>query len=721
MKQVLRRGFADIVVERVPDPVAGPGMVLVRPLYSLISSGTETASIHQEGVLKEVAENPSHMKKVYEVLKGAGPAGTYAELKARFSAYAVLGYSGAGIVVDKHASVHDLELGARVAYGGEGTGHGETIAVGRNLVARVPDGVPLEEACFTTLGAIAMNAVRIAEIGLGESVAVIGLGLVGQLIAQLARCQGGVVIGSDLRPERAALARELGTAHTISGSLREGVDALTQGRGADCVIIAAAAKSAGPAQAALEAVRDRGRIVVVGAIDMHFPWNAMYLKEVEVRMSRAYGPGSYDESYEKKGQDYPLPYVRWTENRNMEEFLRLRAGGQARIAPLISHRFPLDKAAEAYGTILAPGSQSLAVVLEYPAAAEPDALAGFRPERRVEIAAEGRGENAPSGELRFALVGAGNIAKWAHLPALKKIPGVRWKTIQTSVPAKAREYAERFGASEATTELQSLWQDPELDAVAITNRNARHAPDALAALAAGKHVFVEKPMALTREDCVALEKAVRVGAKTLFVGFNRRFAPFYVALKKTLSARQGPAVVQARVNSPGISGAYWMADPAIGGAILGEACHFFDLFYWLLESEPVEVTAWTLPSGINNMTAQVRMADGSLASLAYTTVGSKTSGGERVEAFLDGMAAGTEDFKRFWKRGRAQKEESFWFGRKGYDEEMAAFVRAIREGGPSPVGVRDGARATMLCLEALESAARREPRALDLDAWLRRA
>lgn len=716
MKQVLRRGFADIVVEEVPDPVAGPGMVLIRPLYSLISPGTETASIHQEGVLKEVAENPSHLRKVYEVLKNAGPTGTYAELKARFSAYAVLGYSGAGIVVDKHASVLDLELGQRVAYGGEGTGHGETIAVGRNLVARVPDGVPLEEACFTTLGAIAMNAVRIAEIGLGESVAVVGLGLVGQIVAQLARCQGAVVIGADLKRERTELAARLGTPHTVGEGLKEAAHAVTAGRGADCVIVAAASKSSAPARAALEAVRDRGRIVVVGAIDMSFPWLEMYLKEVEVRMSRAYGPGSYDANYEKRGQDYPLPYVRWTENRNMEEFLRLRASGQIQLSPLITHRFALDRAAEAYQSIMDPASPSMAVVLEYPAGKEPDPLAGFSPRRTVRVTQETAVGGGAASELRVALVGAGNIAKWAHMPALKKIAGVACRAIQTSIPAKAREYAERFGATEATTDLESVWNDTKLDAVLIANRNPRHGADSLAALRAGKHVFVEKPMALTREECQDL--AAMSSGRVLAVGFNRRFAPFYREVKRALKGRQGPAIVQARVNSPGISGSYWMADPAIGGAILGEACHFFDLFYWLLESEAVEVSAWTLPGNINNMTAQVRFADGSLATLAYTTVGSKTSGGERVEIFRDGLAAGTSDFKRFWRQGYRAEERSYWFAKKGYDEQMAAFIDAIRGKQPDIAGVRDGARATMLCLEALASARSGSPRAVDLEAWL---
>src|SRR5262245_20463059 len=376
MKQVIRKGLKDIIVDEVPDPVLLPHHVLVRPLYSLISSGTETASIHRDSLIKEVGENPSHLRKVWDTAMKTNPVATYHQVRAKFSEYAVLGYSGAGVVAARHATVTDLEIGGRVAYGGEGTGHGETILVGRNLAARMPEGLGCEHACFATLGAIAMNAVRTARIELGDVVAVIGLGLVGQLVAQLVRLQGGVVVGIDLNPQRVDLARALGADRGIAGvSAVEGVRALTDGRGVDCAIVAAASKSAAPAQHALNLCRDRGRICVVGAVGMDFPWNDMYLKEIQLYMSRAYGPGSYDASYEKQAVDYPLPYVRWTENRNMEEFLRLIAAGRINVGPLITHEFPLDEAPKGYATIMDPASGSLAVLLKYPAASAPDPVA----------------------------------------------------------------------------------------------------------------------------------------------------------------------------------------------------------------------------------------------------------------------------------------------------------------------------------------------------------
>src|SRR5688572_23962809 len=307
MKQVYRKGLSHIVVADAPEPIVTPHHVLVNPVYSLISSGTESASIH-EGILREVAENPSQLRKVWDGMKLMGPLATLAEVRAKFQEYAALGYAGAGIVLDRHPSVSGVKSGDRVAYGGEGTGHGETILASGNLVVKVPDEVPFQHACFTTLGSIALNSIRISEVGVGDVVAVIGLGLVGQLVAQLARLQGARVIGIDLRSDRVALARKSGMDHGLDGSVSivEEVSSITNGLGADCVIVAAASKSSAPCHLALEICRDRGQIVIVGAVDLSFPWYEMYMKEIRVLMSRAYGPGSYDPDYEVRGHDYPI-------------------------------------------------------------------------------------------------------------------------------------------------------------------------------------------------------------------------------------------------------------------------------------------------------------------------------------------------------------------------------------------------------------------------------
>lgn len=723
MKQILRKGLKDIIVDEVPDPVLSPHHVLIRTIYSLISSGTETASIHQEGVLKAVADNPSQLGKIWNVLKAQGPSKTFAEVKAKFSEYAVLGYAGAGLVVEKHSTVTGIEVGERVAYGGEGTGHGETVRVGRNLIARIPDNVSFDHACFTTLGSIAINGVRIANISLGDKIAVIGLGLVGQLIAQLARLQGGFVIATDLKSNRVELSRQLGADVALVGSseLSAQIQSQTNGLGVDCVIIAAAAKSDAPCRLAVDICRDRGRIVDVGAVELSFPWYETYLKEIQVLMARAYGPGSYDPEYELRGRDYPLPYVRWTENRNMEEFLRLVSQGRLQIDPLITHRFPLEDASRAYETIMDGSTNSLAVLVKYPAADLQTPLKDYRPKRRVE--ANGHAA-AASSSFGVALVGAGNLARWAHLPNLKKTPGVRLRAIHSASGARGKSYAVRFGAGYCATDYDEILKDPEIQVVVIVSRNPQHASQALAALRAGKHVFVEKPMALTREECGELFRAVEETGKQLTVGFNRRYAPTYLALKNEIRKRTGPAVLNCRVNSPGISGSYWMADPAIGGAILGEACHFVDLMYWLLESEPVEVSAYSLPTnqkdpiGENNLVAAFRFADGSIANLTYCTVGSRTSGGERLEVFSPGLGATAADFKQSVLRSGTVRKNSSWFAEKGYEAQMRAFFASLKQGKAPDITVLDGVRSTLGCLCMLQSAREHAPCAIDIESFL---
>ena len=714
MKQVIRRGLSEIIVDEVADPVARPNHVLIRPYYSLISSGTETADIHTGSLVREVADNPSHLKSVWAVMRKTDPISTIREVRARFNDYAVLGYSGAGIVVEKHDGVTDLAVGERVAYGGEGAGHGETIMVGRNLVARVPDVVDFRAACFTTLGAIAMNAVRLAEIGIGETVAVIGLGIVGQLIAQIVRCQGGVPIAIDLNADRVELARATGADFgLVAGETTVAeVKALTARRGADCVIVAAASKSATPLEQAARMSRDRGRIVVVGACPIEIPRSEMYIKELKVLMSRAYGPGSYDAAYERRGVDYPLPFVRWTENRNMQEVLRLMAVGKIDVKPLISHEYPLEDAPKAYDTIMSGGGRSsLAVVLRYPVNDVANPFESYTPKRRITI----DGSSARTGEIRFALVGAGNLAKWAHLPALKKISGARLHAVYSAHGARGKAYALRFGAGYHTSDLDVILNDEAVDVVLIASRHNEHAAQAVAALRAGKHVFVEKPMGITIDECQAIVRAVKESGKQLAVGFNRRYAPFYVEMKQHQTGRTGPAVIAVRMNSPGIENG-WAAEVGQGGVVLGEACHFVDLMYWLLESEPVSVSAYGFDR--HNIAASMKFADGSIGTLVYTVVGSDSSGGEFVEAFAPGIGVAAEDFKRLAVKKQARRQQSRWFAQKGYTAQLECFVRSLRDGKPTDVTVRDGTRATLGCLLMMQSAQSGQPRVFDLETVL---
>lgn len=714
MKQVIRKGLKEIIVDEVADPVVTSNHVLVRPFYSLISSGTETADIHTDSLVKEVADNPSHLQTVWNVMMKTDPVSTFNEIRAKFKDYAVLGYSGAGIIIEKDEKVTDLQIGQRVAYGGEGTGHGETINVGRNLIARVPDAVSFQEACFTTLGAIAMNSVRLSEINIGDTVAVIGLGLVGQLVAQLVRCQGGVVIAIDLDKKRVELAKETGADFglTANEATVEEVKALTNGRGADCVIVAAASKSPLPLQQGVSMACDRGRVVMVGACPIEIPRAEMYIKELKFMVSRAYGPGSYDPSYEKQGIDYPISYVRWTENRNMEEFLRLMAVGKVNVKPLISHEFALEDAPKAYETILGGnGSSSLAVVLKYPINEAENALETFQPTRKIVV------NSAPvqKDEIKFALVGAGNLAKWAHLPAIQKIAGANLHAVYSNRGAQGKSYAMRFGAKYSTSDYEQILSDADVDVILISSRHKEHAQQAIDALTAGKHVFIEKPMAVTIEECRQIYRAVQQSGKRLMVGFNRRFAPYYVEMKREISKRTSPAVISTRMNSPGIENG-WAAEKAHGGVVLGEGCHFIDLMYWLLESEPVSISAYGF--GEHNVAATLKFADGSIGNFIYTVVGSATSGGEMVEVFAPGVNVLSEDFKRIVIKKNKREARSKFFAAKGYQEQLESFVRSLRSGTETAVTAIDGARATLGCLLMLESVRTGEALEFNLDEIL---
>ena len=474
MKQVIRKGLKDIIVDEVPDPVLLPHHVLVRPLYSLISSGTETASIHRDSLLKEVADNPSHLRKIWDVAMKTGPVATIAEVRAKFSEYAVLGYSGAGVVAARHATVTDLEIGERVAYGGEGTGHGETILVGRNLAARMPEGVGCEHACFATLGSIAMNAVRTARIELGDVVAVIGLGLVGQLVAQLVRLQGGVVVGIDLNGKRVDMARGARRRSRDRRRARAGRRTRRSPTAAAWIARSWRRRRNRPRRRStrLSLCRDRGRICIVGAVGMEFPWNDMYLKEIQLYMSRAYGPGSYDASYEKQGRDYPLPYVRWTENRNMEEFLRLIAGGTHRRAPADHARIRARRAAKAYDTIFDPAAGSLAVLLRIPRRRQPDPVAAFAPVRKVIRPATARRK----GDDRIR-AGRRRQPGQVGAPAQSQEDARRGTARGVFGGRRARARAMRCASARPTParNTKRYCAIPQVDAVLIASRNQHHA------------------------------------------------------------------------------------------------------------------------------------------------------------------------------------------------------------------------------------------------------
>jgi predicted dehydrogenase/threonine dehydrogenase-like Zn-dependent dehydrogenase len=720
MKGVYRRGDGRVVVEEVPAPAARAGAVVVRVAWSLISSGTESHSVGSAdraaaaaGAAARVARAGTLARKVLRKLAHEGVGATLEAVRrnvAPGAALSGLGYSAAGRVVEVGEGVDDLAAGDLVACAGAAhASHQELICVPRNLVARVPDGVAARDACFATLGGIALHAVRQADVRLGETVLVIGLGLVGQLVAQVARAAGCRTIGTDLVGERVRLARELGcdAAVEAGGELARQVGEFTGGLGADAVLICADTPSSGPVQQALACARDRGRVVVVGAVGLTLVRDPFYKKELSVTISRSYGPGRYDPLYEEGGIDYPVGYVRWTERRNLEEFLRLVASGSMRVAPLVGLEVPLEAAPRAYEA-LGGADRPIAALIAYPAGAGGAVTAA---DRRLTLATDrrpaprgGRG----GGAIRVAVAGCGGFAQSTHLPNLNDLPGWRLRAVVASDGTHAREVGTRFGAEYCTTEFAQVLADPDVDAVVISTRHNQHQPMALAAVGAGKAVFLEKPMALSWDDCTALAAAVREAGVPFTVGFNRRYSPLAVAARDLLRARARPYVLVYRVNAGRIGRDHWVQDPDVGGGrILGEACHFFDLFNYLVGEQAVAVQC----AGVPVNTATVECADslavtvqyrcGSTAVLVYTGLGSPDLPKERLEIAADGASLVLDDFSRLTPLGfRGAREIAPRRQEKGWREELVEFGRLVRGEPNTCLTVDEALEASRLACEA---------------------
>ena len=666
MRQLVQEpGSGRLRLVEVPAPVLREGGVLVRTERSVISVGTERMKLEfgRKSLLGKARERPDQVRQVLDTVSREGVVSAYRKVQGRLGSLAPLGYSSAGVVEAVGRGVTDLEVGQRVACAGAGyANHAERVWVPKHLVVPIPDSVGSEEAAFATLGAIALQGVRQADVRLGECVVVIGLGLLGQLTVQLLRAAGVQVVGVDVDADRVAVAERHGAlgverAGDVEGVVRQA----TGGIGADAVIIAAATTSDDPIRLAGAVSRDRGRVVVVGAVPINVPRSPFYEKEIEVRLSRSYGPGRYDPEYEEKGHDYPVGFVRWTERRNLGEFVRLLETGAVRLEGLITHRFAFDEAELAYETLTgAEAGRALGVVLAFPAepAAEP---------RRIELSGKGSNrttQNAQADNAKEAsgieragvgqagierpgigLIGAGSFATGVLLPNLARLD-VSLEGVLTAGGMSARSVGEKHGFRYLTGDPAELLADPATHVVVIATRHDEHARLAADALRAGKAVFVEKPLAL---DDAALDDVVKAAASgpQLMVGFNRRFAPATIFIRERLARVAGARVVQIRVNAGYVPPDAWVHDPEDGGGrLIGEGCHFIDLALFLLGSPAVEVQAAALggedPDARlrDNVQVTLRCADGSLGSILYTAKGDSRAGKERVEIFAGGDDCG---------------------------------------------------------------------------------
>ena len=581
------------------------------------------------------------------------------------------------------------------------------------LCAPVPDGLPDEEAAFVTVGAIALQGVRTAGVTLGETVAVIGLGLIGQLAVQVLRAAGCRVLGVDVDQAKVDLALECGAhrATLRSGSVLETAAALTQGKGVDAVVICAAADSNDPVELAGELSRDRGRIVVVGAVPMDLPRRPYYDKELSFFLSRAYGPGRYDPSYEEQGHDYPIGYVRWTEERNFGAFLELCASKQVDVRPLITHRFPVAQAESAYRLLTGERKEPyLGIVLTYPAAENRN--------QTIDLSAGSNFRSPPGGErarvagpVRIGMVGAGAFAGSVLLPALASNRQVRLQTLVSAKGVSARHLGERHGFANASTDFAALCADPAIDAVIVATRHNLHATQVISALEAGKHVFAEKPLALSFADLEKVRQAAERSGRLLFVDFNRRFAALSEKLRAFFADRAGrPLVMLQRVNAGPVPDESWLHDPAIGGGrILGEVCHFVDLLSFLCGSPPVRVEAQAVRGNRHHdeLVATLGFEDGLVGTIVYSSGGDPSFPKERLEVMGASRLAVLDDYRSLTlAKGGKQKHLRSPFKDKGHRRALDAFIQAVREGGRPPnslASLYETTRATLAIQEAVSS------------------
>jgi predicted dehydrogenase len=664
MKQLVQDfKTGEIKLVDVPAPACIAGCVLVRNAFSLVSAGTERSTVEmaQASMLGKARKRPDLVKQVLETVKREGIAATINKVRSRLDQWKELGYSTAGTVLEVGEGVTGLAVGDRVACAGQDyASHAEIVCIPQNLCTKIPEGIAFEHAAFTTLGAIALQGVRQADVRLGETVAVIGLGLVGQLTVQLLKAAGSAVLGVDINQAACDLATKCGCDAVAVNDVERAAARLSNDFGVDAVIITASTQSNEPLALAGRICRERGRVVLVGVVGMELPRDLYYRKELEFRLSRSYGPGRYDPLYEEKGVDYPIGYVRWTEQRNMEAFLQARLN----VGALITHTFPIDDAPKAYELITGKtGERFVGVLLKY----EQTELRSQKPEVKARPA-----------PVVLGVIGAGNYAQGVLLPQFKANADVTLHTVCTASGVNAKKTQEKFGFAGGTTDWPAVIANKDINTVLVATRHDLHAKITAAALRAGKTVFCEKPLCLREEE---LDEILKAGNTRLMVGFNRRFAPFAKPLP-------GPLVIRYRVSVTPLPKEHWINDPEIGGGrVVGEVCHFVDFLHFMAQSRPVSVFAHGF--GAENVQVSMRFANGTVGAIDYFSVADSSLGKEHFEVFGAGQHVIVDDFHD-----------------KGQAEEVRRFVAAVRAGTDMPIAFDEivaSTRATFAILKSLRT------------------
>lgn len=700
MKQVAQNyRSGELAVLDVPEPACKPGGVLVRSLYSLISTGTEMMKVTEArmSLLGKARARPDQLRKLRDSVTQQGPVATYKKAMNRLDSYTPLGYSLCGVVVEAGPGAEEFSVGDLVAAAGnEFALHAEVNWVPKNLCVRVPDGVVAEHAAFATVGAIAMQGVRRAEVQLGETACVIGLGLIGQLTVRLLIASGVKVVGLDMVEERCRMAEKAGAVTCASpdpegvAHVEQAVRDLTAGLGADHVFLAAGGSSNAPVEVAARLARDRARVVDIGKTRLDLPWTDYYEKELEVRFSRSYGPGRYDDRYELDGVDYPAGYVRWTERRNLGCFLDLVAQGSLEVTDLISGVRPIAEAATLYDQLRTGGMQGVGFLIEYPTphTSEHDPRSRGRGGRAAGPA-PARPDVAPKGDrVRLGFVGAGSYATSMLLPHLAKNPSAELWSVATTRSLSAVNAQRKFGFERATTDADAVLDDPSVDAVFVVTRHHSHAEFACRALERGKAVFVEKPLALTDEQVERLLDTVgRTGNDRLMVGFNRRFAPLFSYLRRGFGPVEGPVTLRYLVNAGRLEARSWYLDGQLEGSrFLGEGGHFIDTISAWVGHPPVAVHALQTADEAALQVA-ITFADGSLGAISYSTAGHARFPKETFDVSGCGRSASLDNFTQasVWTPNGKDVKRSLLGQDKGQRNELAAFLDSVATGGPMPI------------------------------------
>ncbi|HNQ96296.1 MAG TPA: bi-domain-containing oxidoreductase [Anaerolineales bacterium] len=704
MKQLLQNiKTGKTTIEDVPAPTPREGQALVKVEASLVSAGTERMVVEfaEKSLVGKARSRPDLVKQVLDKARREGVVNTMQAAFNRLDQPMALGYSSAGTIVALGKNISGFKVGQRVACAGGGFAvHAEYNVVPRNLLTPLPKNVDFESAAFTTLGAIAMHGFRLAEPQLGENVAVIGLGLLGLLAIQIASAAGCNVLGIDLDPKRIALASSLGLQSASRQRAESTSQLFTANRGFDVVLICADTSSNDPVELAGIIARDRARVVATGAVGLNIPRKIYYEKEISFINSRSYGPGRYDSNYEENGQDYPLGYVRWTEGRNFQAVVDLMESRKLKVKPLITHRFPIEKATQAYDVITGKKKESfLGVLLTYPEGKRKE-------ESRITFPTI---VNRKSSIVNLGVLGAGLFANSVLLPSIKKVDGVQLVGIASSGGLHAQHAGKKFGFKYATSSDDEIINDPNVNAVAILTRHDSHAELVLKALKAGKHVFVEKPLAINSDQLSVISKQLqKTDNSLLMTGFNRRFAPLAISLKSLVSNLQSPFHTHYRINAGYLPPNHWTQDPNVGGGrIIGEACHFIDFITFLVGAAPVSVSAHALPDGgkysEDNVSMTFTFPDGSIGVVDYLANGDKSFPKERAEVFCGGAVAVLDDFVSLQITREGKMKEERGAQDKGWVNEWKAFVKAIHEGGEPPIPYEQLIGVTKSTFAAVES------------------